>query len=159
MFRAGISRPICTITNIQEGSEQKCEVNSLTQLAVWEYGIAIGTLVTVFALFAWTIRFVLNTSIKREERGEKREEALLGTLQRVTTEHTESLRQHTAALNEHSQLIQKQSEIISELSTQVSDVTDVIGFLKADLKELKSQFHDAGVIRVFDSQKTAGGEH
>ena len=125
----------------------------MAQLAVWEYGIAIGTLVTVFALFAWTIRFVLRTSIKREERSEKREEVLLGTLQRVTTEHSEALRQHTVALHEHSELIEKQSEIISELSVQVSDVTDVIGFLKADLRELKDHFKDTSFFRVLEEEE------
>ena len=100
-------------------------------MGVWDYGIAIGALATLFALFTWVIKFLMNTSSDREKRAEAREKVLLDALNDI-------VEKNGFVLERQGDVLDKQCASISQLSTQIADVSQFIMCLKQEFGELRT---------------------
>lgn len=103
-------------------------------LGVWDYGVAVGTLVALFGLFTWVVKFFMNSSSEREKRAEEREKALIHAL-------NDTIEKNSVVLSKHSEILDKQYALISQLSTQIAEVAKFITCLKQEFGTLKEDIN------------------
>jgi hypothetical protein len=110
---------------------------------VWDYGVAVGTIVALFGLFTWIVKFFMNSSSEREKRAEEREKALLDAL-------NDTIEKNSVALSKHSDILDKQYTLLNQLSTQVGEIAKFITCLKQEFSSLKDDLkEDFGRARYY----------
>jgi adenosyl cobinamide kinase/adenosyl cobinamide phosphate guanylyltransferase len=110
-------------------------------MQVWDYGVAVGALVTLFGLFTWVIRFFMNTSDEREKRAEARERILLDALNEI-------IEKNSFMLEKQGEILDKQHESINQLSAQIAEVSRFIMCIKNEFGDLKDDINKSHLYAV-----------